>query len=134
MAHTVSQVAASTGVTVRALHHYDRIRLVRPSGRSRAGYRLYSRGDLERLQQVLFFRELGFPLGDIRRIMGASSFETSRALAAQRALLAEKAARIQAMVAAIDRTLVSRVSGGQPPDEKEMFTMFGRFDPKQYED
>jgi DNA-binding transcriptional MerR regulator len=82
----------------------------------------------------MFFRELGFPLKDIRRIMTASSFETRTALAAQRALLVRKADAIRAMVASIDRTLVSRAAGDSAPGEKEMFEMFGKFDPEQYED
>jgi DNA-binding transcriptional MerR regulator len=135
--YTVSRVASLAGLTIRTLHHYDRIRLVRPSGRSRAGYRQYSRADLLRLQQVMFFRELGFPLAGIRRIMSASTFEARRALVAQRAMLVEKAGRIQAMVAAVDRALATHVDGGATMgerNEKEMFAMFGKFDPKQYED
>ena len=62
MAFTVSQVARLSGVSVRALHHYDEIGLLQPSGRSASGYRLYDDADLERLQQILFFRELEFPL------------------------------------------------------------------------
>jgi DNA-binding transcriptional MerR regulator len=62
MAFTVSQVARMAGVSVRALHHYDQIGLLRPSGRSEAGYRLYDQADLERLQQVMFFRALEVPL------------------------------------------------------------------------
>ncbi len=132
--YTVGKVAALTGLTVRTLHHYDRLRLVVPSGRSRAGYRLYQRDDLSRLQQVMFFRELGFALKDIRRIMAASAFEARLALAAQRALLARKTDRIGAMVAAIDRTLASAAGDSAAPDEKEMFAMFGKFDPKQYQE
>ncbi|MGI5863180.1 MAG: MerR family transcriptional regulator, partial [Myxococcales bacterium] len=62
MALTVSQVAKLAGISVRALHHYDEIGLLSPTGRSEAGYRLYEQEDLQRLQQVLFFKELGFPL------------------------------------------------------------------------
>ena len=62
MSLTVSQVARLAGVSVRTLHHYDELGLLRPSGRSQAGYRLYEQADLQRLQQVLFFKELGFPL------------------------------------------------------------------------
>jgi|AntRauTorcE11897_2_1112592.scaffolds.fasta_scaffold101488_1 DNA-binding transcriptional MerR regulator len=61
---TVGEVATLTNVTVRTLHHYDTIGLVRPSGRSAAGYRLDDQADLERLRTVLFYRKLGFPLED----------------------------------------------------------------------
>ena len=62
MAFTVGELAKLTGVTVRALHHYDELGLVRPSARSDAGYRLYDDADVMRLQQVLVYRELGLPL------------------------------------------------------------------------
>jgi DNA-binding transcriptional MerR regulator len=71
--YTVGAVAKLAGVSVRLLHHYDRIGLLEPSGRSAAGYRIYSLADLKRLQQVLFYRELGFTLEDIARILAAST-------------------------------------------------------------
>lgn len=67
--HPVGEVARLAGVTVRTLHHYDEIGLLRPTGRSAAGYRLYDRADLERLQQILCYRELGFELDKIAAIL-----------------------------------------------------------------
>lgn len=131
---TVSELARRTRLTVRTLHHYDRIGLVKPSRRSGAGYRLYAPDDLERLRQVLFFRELGFALEDIRRIMASRSFERRRALVAQRALLERKAARVHRMIGAIDRSLGAITRGETPVHEEEEFEMFADFDPKQYED
>lgn len=61
MSHSVGQVAGFAGVTVRTLHHYDAIGLLSPGGRSPAGHRRYVDADLDRLQQILFYRELGFP-------------------------------------------------------------------------
>lgn len=61
MSHSVGQVAGFAGVTVRTLHHYDEIGLLSPSGRSSAGHRRYDDADLDRLQRILFYRELGFP-------------------------------------------------------------------------
>jgi DNA-binding transcriptional MerR regulator len=84
MALTGSQVAKLAGVTVRTLHHYDELGLVRPSQRSEAGYRLYEDRDLERLQQGLFFRELGFPLEEIARLVNDPSFDVRAALRMQR--------------------------------------------------
>ncbi len=66
MEHTVSRLARMAGVSVRTLHHYDRIGLLKPSGRTGAGYRLYAERDLLRLQQILFYRELEVPLRRIR--------------------------------------------------------------------
>jgi MerR family transcriptional regulator, thiopeptide resistance regulator len=65
----VGEVAALAGVTVRTLHHYDRIGLLSPSGRTAAGYRQYAPGDLDRLHQVLLYRELGFPLEEVATLL-----------------------------------------------------------------
>ena len=66
---TVGSVARLAGVTVRTLHHYDEVGLLAPSGRSDAGYRRYADADLDRLQRILFYRELGFALDEIRTVM-----------------------------------------------------------------
>ncbi len=87
---TVSQVAKLAGVSVRALHHYDELGLLRPSERSEAGYRLYGQGDLERLQQILFFRALEFPLEEIARLLADPQFDRRAALELQRRLLVER--------------------------------------------
>src|SRR5262249_34912526 len=105
MVLTVSQLARLAGVSVRTLHHYDEIDLLRPSARSSAGYRLYGQKDLERLQQVLFFRELGFPLEEIARIVRDPAFDVRAALLMQRRLLSEKAVRIKALIRAVDAAL-----------------------------
>ncbi|MEV4437904.1 MerR family transcriptional regulator, partial [Streptomyces sp. NPDC049577] len=69
MSYSVGQVAAFAGVTVRTLHHYDKAGLLSPGERSHAGYRLYGDADLARLQQILFYRELGFSLDEIASIL-----------------------------------------------------------------
>ena len=65
----INEAARLAGVTERTLRYYDRIGLLRPSGMTDGGYRLYDGAAMERLQQILFFRELGFPLAQIREIM-----------------------------------------------------------------
>ena len=72
---TVSEVSRLAGVSVRALHHYDEIGLLVPSARSDAGYRLYSRDDLDRLQEILLFRELEIPLDDIAVLLAGGAFD-----------------------------------------------------------
>jgi len=67
--YTVGRVADLSGVTIRTLHHYDEIGLLSPGGRSEAGYRIYENSDIERLQRILFYRELGFPLEEIATIV-----------------------------------------------------------------
>ncbi len=87
---TVGQVAVDLGVTVRTLHHYDEIGLVRPSGRSQAGYRLYTRADLERLEAVVVYRRLGFPLGEIAALVEATGADRAGHLRRQRAAVSTR--------------------------------------------
>lgn len=131
---TVHQLSELTGLTIRTLHHYDRIGLLTPGSRSPAGYRQYHQIDLDRLQQVLFFRELGFPLGEIRRIMTASDFDRQEALKIQRALLERKLTNLRAMLDAVDLALDRRGKVPKPTEARRMFTMFESFDPTQYEE
>ena len=84
---TVHEVSVRTGVSVRALHHYDRIGLLRPTVVTEAGYRLYDDAALERLQQILLFRELEFPLKEIAAILDSPDFDRDRALEQQITLL-----------------------------------------------
>lgn len=84
---TVHEVGKLTGVSVRTLQYYDKIGLLHPSNYSDAGYRLYADTDLERLQQILLFRELEFPLKDIRKIMDSPDFDRNKALDQQITLL-----------------------------------------------
>jgi len=133
MALTVSQVAKLSGVSVRALHHYDEIGLLSPGARTDAGYRLYDDDDLQRLQQVLFFRELGFPLEQIQRIVTDRDFDLQAALRMQRQLLTEKAARIHALIGAVDARL-GAIERGTMLSKEEMFEVFGEFDPAEHEE
>lgn len=132
MAHTIGEVAKLAHVSIRTLHHYDEIGLLAPSGRSEAGYRLYSASDLERLQQVLFYRELGFGLAEIAGLMSNPALDRREALAAQRELIAGRASRLGAMLRLIDKTLAS-LEGGIAMTKEEMFEVFGDFDPSVHE-
>jgi len=103
--YTVKQLAKLAGVSVRTLHHYDHIELLRPSSRSPAGYRLYQRGDLLRLQQILFFKELDFSLAKIRNILDDPDFDEVKALEDHRQLLEQRSKRIALLINTIDNTL-----------------------------
>ncbi len=120
MGYTVKAVADVAGVSVRTLHHYDRIGLLRPAASSPAGYRLYSEADLERLQQVLFFRELGFSLQDVKAIVDSPTFDRTEALRAHRRLLVEQQGRLGRLV---DRTIAS-IEKGEPMSNQERFGAF----------
>ena len=77
---TVKEVSKLTGVSVRALHHYDKIGLLVPAHTTEAGYRLYDEKSLERLQMILLFKELKFPLKEIKEILENPSFDRRKAL------------------------------------------------------
>jgi DNA-binding transcriptional MerR regulator len=102
---TVKQVAKISGVSVRALHHYDDIGLLKPASTGRNGYRYYGRDELLRLQQILLHRELDIPLGEIRAILDDPKFDQLDALRAQREKLAAEAKRYAQLVRTIDRTI-----------------------------
>jgi DNA-binding transcriptional MerR regulator len=132
MGLTVGEVAHLASVSVRALHHYDELGLLTPSVRTEAGYRLYSDADLACLQQVLFFKELGFGLGDIARIMHDPQFDRLEALRMQRRMLMDKSSQLILMAEAVDAA-TDATEGGVRMDAKDMFEAFGDFDPKEYE-
>lgn len=130
MAHTVKAVADLAGVSVRTLHHYDEIGLLKPGQVSASGYRLYDEADLERLQQVLFFKELGFGLSEIKAIIDSPGFDRRQALLEHRRLLEERRERINRLIGSVDRTLEA-MERGTRMDEKQLFE---GFDQSQYEE
>ena len=95
---TVKEIATITHVSVRTLHHYDAIGLLKPSLITEAGYRLYDDAALERLYLILLFRELEFPLKDIQTILDAPDFDRNRILEQQIKLLKAKAAHLQNLI------------------------------------
>lgn len=119
----VSEVARIAKVSVRTLHHYDEIGLLAPRERTGAGYRLYGRVELERLQQILVYRELGFALDAIGRLLDEPALERAAALRAQRRLLLQKRDRTDAVIRSVDRTLAS-IEGTVVMSTEEMFEGF----------
>jgi DNA-binding transcriptional MerR regulator len=127
---TVGRVAELAGVSVRTLHHYDEIDLVRPSGRTTAGYRAYAASDVERLREVLAYRRLGFGLREIADLVDDPATDAVARLRRLRGLLLEQRDRAAAMVTAIDRELGARAMGIRTTPEEQL-TMFGA---RLYED
>ena len=134
MRYRVGEVARLAHVSVRTLHHYDEVGLLVPSGRSESGYRLYTPEDLERLQHVLFYRELGFGLEEIRGLHGrpgvrppGGPHRTARPCWRDGRVGSGPCSSL------IDRTLAS-LEGGIQMTKDEMFEVFGDFDPSEYED
>jgi DNA-binding transcriptional MerR regulator len=115
-------------VTIKTLHHYDEISLLSPSGRSEAGYRIYKESDLQRLQQILFYRELGFALQEIASILDDPHTDAVSHLRRQRRLLTERIERLHQMVAAIDYEVDITLT----PEER--LEVFGDFEPECHEE
>ncbi|MBD2870260.1 MerR family transcriptional regulator [Paenibacillus arenilitoris] len=101
----VKEVADLVGISVRTLHHYDEIGLLKPGGQTDAGYRLYSDDNLQMLQQILFFRELGFPLKKIKEIVDNPSFDHEEALEMHRRMLLDKRSQLDRMIQTIELTI-----------------------------
>jgi MerR family transcriptional regulator, thiopeptide resistance regulator len=131
MSWTVGELARLAGITVRTLHHYDRIGLVRPSERTAAGYRSYDLRDLDRLQQVLVYRELGFPLEEVATLLDDPDADPAVHLRRQHRLLRERIERTQAMVAAVEKEMEARQMG-IPLSPEERFEVFGDWLPEEY--
>ena len=102
---SIGQAAVRAGVSVRTLRHYDAIGLLEPSEVTQAGYRLYDEAAMAKLEQILFFRELGFPLEEIRDIMDHPAYDARDAMRRQKALLGMQRARIDAMIVRLDEAL-----------------------------
>ena len=100
--YTVKDLAEIAGITVRTLHHYDKIDLLKPAGKTEAGYRLYGKEQLERLHEVLFFRELKFSLDEIKHILSQPSYDRKLALKTHRNLMEKEKDRLEALIKTLD--------------------------------
>jgi MerR family transcriptional regulator, thiopeptide resistance regulator len=131
--HTVGDVARMAGISVRTLHHYDKIGLLSPQERTDAGYRVYGQSDVEQLQHILFYRELGLPLDEIQKAMSDAGFDRASALRRQRDLMVAKVGHLEHMIDAIDTALTSN-ERKIAMNAEETLEVFGDFDPTEHED
>jgi MerR family transcriptional regulator, thiopeptide resistance regulator len=122
---TVGATASAVGVTVRTLHHWDAMGLVRPSGRTVGGYRLYSAADIARVHRVLVYRELGLPLADIGVLLDTPATDAAVPLRNQRAQLVERISRLRRMVDAVDR-MIEATNSGILLSAEEQISIFGK--------
>jgi DNA-binding transcriptional MerR regulator len=132
MSLSVGQVARLAGITVRTLHHYDESGLLHPSERTRAGYRRYTDADLIRLQQILLYRELGFPLDEIAVILDDPGTDELTQLRRQHELLVRKTERLREVITAVERAIEARTRGITLTPE-ERLEVFGGFSPEDPE-
>jgi DNA-binding transcriptional MerR regulator len=131
MSYSVSQIASLAGVSVRTLHHYDRIGLLTPADRSGAGYRRYGDRDLRRLQQIMFYRELGFALSDITDLVSDPDAGPAEHLRRQHELLAARLERTRRLIEAVERAMEAEKLGiSLTPEER--LEVFGDHDPAQF--
>ncbi|MFH7337540.1 MerR family transcriptional regulator [Streptomyces sp. KHY 26] len=131
MSHSVGQVAGFAGVTVRTLHHYDEIGLLVPGGRTHAGHRRYTDADLDRLQRILFYRELGFPLDEVAVLLDDPDADPRAHLRRRHALLTARIEKLSRMAEAVEHAMEARRMGIDLTPE-ERFEVFGDKDPEQY--
>jgi DNA-binding transcriptional MerR regulator len=130
MSYSVGELARLAGVTVRTLHHYDRIGLLSPTERSRSGYRQYTAADAERLHRILVYRELGFDLARIKGIL-ADGEDALEQLSRQHELLQRDVRRLNGMIRGVEAMMNAKRTGiNLTPDE--MKDVFGDFDPAQH--
>lgn len=101
----INELAKLSGVTVRTLHYYDKIGLLKPKENTESGYRIYDETSLITLQQILFFRELDFPLANIKDIISSPSYNQKEALQKQKELLLQKRNRLDGLITLVEAKL-----------------------------
>ncbi len=131
--YTVKQLARLSGVSVRTLHHYDEIGLLRPAFLGENRYRYYGRAELLRLQDILFHRELGVPLQEIGRLLELQGPDRVAALRDHRAWLAQRVERSRQLLRTIDRT-IAELNGEGTMDDKDLYKGFSPEKQAEYED
>tara|TARA_R110000868_G_scaffold410693_1_gene699764 strand:- start:3644 stop:4396 length:753 start_codon:yes stop_codon:yes gene_type:complete len=122
--YTVSIVAKISGVTIRTLQHYDKIGLLKPFERARSGYRYYTKDELYRLQQILFFKELGFSLKKIAHILDDPTFDLEEALSYQRQTLEQRKTRLDLLLNTIDKTIQRLKEENKMITDEELYEGF----------
>lgn len=119
MEYTVQKLAKLAGVSARTLRYYDEIGILKPARISPSGYRLYGREEIDRLQQILFYRELGVSLDSIREIVTAPTFDKTAALRAHREKLLAKRAELDKLIATVDKTIAESEGRTTMTDEEK---------------
>lgn len=133
MAYTVKKLADLSGVSVRTLHFYDEMGLLPPAYVAENGYRYYEEEQLLNLQQILFFRELGFELKQIQSIVSQADFDKAQSLLIHKEALLRKTKRLHELVKTIDQT-IKRLNGEIAMKEKEMFKGFSPEEQAEHEE
>lgn len=122
--YSVKELSELAGVSVRTLHHYDRIGLLKPAQRSEKGYRYYGRKQLLILQQILFYKKLGFSLKKIKAVLEDPGFDLLRALEQHRRRLKKEQQQIDSLIQTIDNTILSLQNKKIMMDDKDLYEGF----------
>lgn len=130
--YTVKQLSELAEISVRTLHYYDEIGLLRPTQVKPNGYRYYDDNALLKLQQILFYREIGLELMQIKEVMERPDFDLVTALRSHREILNEKIARLKKLVSTVDHTIIHLIEGTEM-SKKQMFQAFSDEQQKEYE-
>jgi DNA-binding transcriptional MerR regulator len=130
--YTVKRLADLAGVSVRTLHYYDQIGLLKPTKIAANGYRHYDDSALYRLQQILFYRELDLELLEIKEILDSPDFDLLAALSSHRAMLQGKIKRLQNLIHTVDDTM-QHIAGETNMSKKKLFAGFSEEEQKEYE-
>lgn len=123
MAYTVKQLSKLSGITVRTLHFYEEEEVLKPAYYGSNGYRYYEEKQLLQLQQILFFKELGFSLKQIRKVLGKSDFDQLSALNSHRESLSQEWDRVRRLIETIDNT-IKHLNGQRKMKEEDMYDGF----------
>lgn len=123
MEYTVQKLAKMAGVTGRTLRYYDEIGILKPARISASGYRIYGQAEVDKLQQILFYRELEIDLESIQKIISAPTFDEVEALKEHRDKLLTKQKRLEGLIESVDRTLAAK-EGSITMSDKEKFEAF----------
>ena len=130
--YSVKQVSKMAGVTIKTLHHYDKIGLLSPAHRSDKNYRYYGKEELYRLQQIMFYKELDFSLQDIKAILSDPEFEVLKALESHKQALQQKADRFKVLLETLDKTIVELKSEKEMMTNEELYKGFSKEQAEAY--
>ncbi len=132
MAYTVKKLAEISGVSIRTLHFYDEVGLLKPAYHGSNGYRFYEEEQLLMLQQILFFRELGFELKEIQKILGRGDFDKIGTLSSHREVLRKNLRRTKELIKTIDKT-IEHLKGNTKMKDQEMYLGFSKEKQAEYQ-
>lgn len=130
--YTVKKLSDLSGVSIRTLHHYDKIGLLKPEFRDENNYRYYGKDELFKLQQILIYKELDLPLKDISKILDDKEFDLKESLINHKKRLEAKQLRLSSLIKTIEKTIKNLKNKNDMIDENELYAGFKESEKKAY--